>query len=176
MSQTADPHFFYFKFLRCLVCKLKGSCKFWLTRASFLCEIVLHCTAELRAHCFWTNQLQNLKPWTSQLRFHAPYNFQPSPQTFLLMIFRMLLLLRQNSFRPRILGRKIKLKAISRVLGFAVDWSRGNVCVILQYSVAFLFINLYTTRLFSLQQLVKAVACLLLRPVYTINVFIDQTE
>ena len=31
----------------------------------------------------------------------------------------------------------MRLKAMSRVLGFPADWFRGNLCVILQYSVAF---------------------------------------
>ena len=51
-ESDSRPTFLYFEFLRCLFYKLKGSCKFWPTRASFVCEIVLHCTAKLRAHCF----------------------------------------------------------------------------------------------------------------------------
>ena len=54
------------------------------------------------------------------------------PKAFLLMIFRMLMLLRWNTFGPRSLEKKITSKAInvemSRVLGFATDWFRSNIC------------------------------------------------
>ena len=88
----------------------------------------------------------------------------------------MLLLLRQNSFGPRSLGRKIKSKAMWRVLGFGTDWFRGNVCVILQYSVAFSMYQSLSHQALCTAAISEAVACLLLKPVYTINVGIDQTE
>ena len=80
---------------------------------------MLHCNAELILHISSeTNQLQNLKPLTSQLRLHKSYEFHRSPQAFLSMIFRMLLLLRWNAFRSRSLGKKIKSKAMSGCRGF----------------------------------------------------------
>ena len=81
-------------------------------------------------------------------RLHVPYDFQPSPLDFSLDDFSNVVAVALERVWVKRPGEENNIKSdveMSRVLGFATDWFRSNVCVILQYSVT---MKLITTHRF----------------------------
>ena len=94
-------------------------------------QTYLHCIAELRAPCFWINQLQNLNPRHLDHTISPGFSFDDFSYVAAVALERVWVK------KPRE-ANNIKSDAeMSRILGFATDWFSSNVRVILQCSVIF---------------------------------------